>query len=401
MSANTSPEFSDISVLPSSGFNLLAKGKRNGRWWMLKGLKPSCREQTAYQELLRKEYELLLGLGSYPLVVTAYSLEQVDDLGWCIVMEWIDGCTLADWLKETHTRSERRLVSNLLMEALEYVHSQQTEHRDIKPQNIMILQGGKFLKLIDFGLSDRPDYAILKQPAGTEGYMAPEGPSDIYALGCILEELKLGAITQPVIRRCKSAKPERYGSVGEVRKAMKRNSLIANTVCTILPLSAMIAVIILLATRHTEAAIEDERQATQAVISTVQTRWRQELLEEREKEDSLRQHIRILETEKAETEKHQQQVEKSLEDGKRSMDDFVRKSGITQRLNQAANQGEIALFIYEACMSTENHIDEYILSLSNEITNFEKNQIRSSLEFYLRDHHQSDWEKRKKLLPLN
>lgn len=79
MSVNSSSEFTGITFLPTRGYNLLAKAKRGGRWWMLKGLKAPYRDQTIYKELLRKEYELLSGLGFHPLVVTAYSLEQVDD----------------------------------------------------------------------------------------------------------------------------------------------------------------------------------------------------------------------------------------------------------------------------------------------------------------------------------
>ena len=63
------------------------------------------------------------------------------------------------------------------MDALEYIHGKQTAHRDLKPSNIMITRNGQHVKLIDFGLSDTDDYAVYKQPAGTEGYISPEQTS--------------------------------------------------------------------------------------------------------------------------------------------------------------------------------------------------------------------------------
>ena len=55
-----------------------------------------------------------------------------------------------------------------------YIHAKQIVHRDLKPSNIMITHNGNHVKLIDFGLSDNDDFALLKQPAGTPGYISPE-----------------------------------------------------------------------------------------------------------------------------------------------------------------------------------------------------------------------------------
>ena len=50
--------FTDLSTMPSNGYNLLIRAKRNGRWWLLKGLKEQYRQDTVYQVLLQKEYEI-------------------------------------------------------------------------------------------------------------------------------------------------------------------------------------------------------------------------------------------------------------------------------------------------------------------------------------------------------
>jgi len=224
-----SQDFTELTPLESEGYSLLVKAKRYGRWWMLKGLKDEYRSQSMYRVLLRKEFELLVNL-QHPGVVAVSDFMEVESLGPCIVMEWIDGVTLTEWLSRPHNRADRRQVVAQLLDALEYVHGKQVVHRDLKPSNIMVTRSGQHVKLIDFGLSDADDYAILKQPAGTADYLSPEQReqwqtdvrNDIYSLGCVLDDMKLGPLYTPVVRRCLGAADKRYGSVDEVRRALRR-----------------------------------------------------------------------------------------------------------------------------------------------------------------------------------
>ena len=214
--------FTDFSTVPSRGYNLLVRAKRHGRWWMLKGLKESYRNDAVYQVLLQKEYEITSQL-QHPMVVSVFSLEEVEGFGPCIVMEWIEGLTLKEWLAQgNHSRKQRRHVADMLLEALAYVQSRQTQHRDLKPSNIMLTHDGQHLKLIDFGLSDTDSHTILKAPAGTEGYMAPDGPSDIYSLGCILRELRLGWLSRMVIRKCCAPLSHRYTDIATIKRDLHR-----------------------------------------------------------------------------------------------------------------------------------------------------------------------------------
>ena len=214
--------FTDFSTVPSRGYNLLVRAKRHGRWWMLKGLKEPYRNDTVYQVLLQKEYEITSQL-QHPMIVSVFSLEEVEGLGLCIVMEWIEGLTLKEWLAQgNHSRKQRRHVADMLLEALAYVQSRQTQHRDLKPSNIMLTHDGQYLKLIDFGLSDTDSHTILKAPAGTEGYMAPDGPSDIYSLGCILRQLRLGWLSRMVIRKCCAPLSHRYTDIATIKRDLHR-----------------------------------------------------------------------------------------------------------------------------------------------------------------------------------
>lgn len=174
--------FSEVMQVSSRGYCDLYRAKRYGRWYLLKCLKAEVRDDAAHQQMLRKELEVLMRL-QHPGVMQAVGMETVvlpgEEKGVpVIVAEWIDGVTLADYLKDAKgegvpLKELRRIVVELA-DAVAYVHQQQIVHRDLKPSNIMITRNGGYVKLIDFGLADTDSHAILKQPAGTLRYMAPE-----------------------------------------------------------------------------------------------------------------------------------------------------------------------------------------------------------------------------------
>lgn len=82
-----SRSFTDIEVLFTPEVNVMTKGKRYGRWWALKALNPVVAAQVAFQQRLRKEFEILM-LMEHPEVVNVLGLESVDGLGECIVKDW-------------------------------------------------------------------------------------------------------------------------------------------------------------------------------------------------------------------------------------------------------------------------------------------------------------------------
>lgn len=216
--------------LPCAGHNCLYRVRRHGKWYIIKGLKPEYRSQQLYVELLHKEFDLAASL-DHPYIVGTYTLENNERVGLCVVMEYVDGVTLRDFIATNPSEQLRHRIMTQLLDAVAYLHARQIVHRDLKPSNIMITHNGNNVKLIDFGLSDKDEYAVLKQPAGTIQYAAPEQlvtgcitdvRADVYALGKIIALLfprRYGSVVSCCTRECRE---ERYSGVEALANAIKR-----------------------------------------------------------------------------------------------------------------------------------------------------------------------------------
>lgn len=224
-----SDKFTDFAELPSKGHCRLMKAQRYGIWNVLKGLKPEYTADKQFAQMLTKEYTLMVGL-NHPNIVRTYGHDNVPELGECIIMEYVDGRTLADFVRENPTSAQRRQVAKELLNALAYCHKKQIVHQDLKPSNILITHDGDHVKIIDFGLSDSHEWAILKEPAYTKAYAAPEqlageevdNRTDIYAFGIILRQL-LPKRYGRVIRKCLQPQREkRYSSAEAVLNDIQR-----------------------------------------------------------------------------------------------------------------------------------------------------------------------------------
>ncbi|MBO7586530.1 MAG: serine/threonine protein kinase [Bacteroidales bacterium] len=227
-----SDTFTAYAEIPSQGFNRLFKAQRYGKWYVLKGLKPEYQQKEVYRQLLSKEFELGVQM-EHPNIARIFSKESCDSVaGPCVVMEYVDGCTLKEFLSQKPSRNTRMKIAKEILSAMAYYHSKQIIHRDLKPDNILITNNGHNVKLIDFGLADSDYHGILKQPAGSDKYAAPEqkagnvaidNRADIYAFGVILRQLfphDYGGI----VRKCTQANREkRYNNAEEILRRLQRS----------------------------------------------------------------------------------------------------------------------------------------------------------------------------------
>ena len=195
--------------MSKSGHARMFTAVRYGKRYVLKCLKTDFRYTPVYRQALMKEFEIGLQL-DHPNICRTISMESVGDLGECIVMEYVDGETLETAVKGGKITEEVvHKIAAQLLDAMEYMHAKQIVHRDIKPSNIMLTHRGGDVKLIDFGLSDSETFCVLKIPAGTRGYIAPEqlqpnaisSPSaDIYSFGKVLEYMAEAVRSKQLVR---------------------------------------------------------------------------------------------------------------------------------------------------------------------------------------------------------
>ena len=192
-------QWRDVELLRESERSTSAvyRAMRYGKWHVLKALKADYRSNPIALAQQRKEFEIGYSI-SHPAIAAVTGLEQVPGLGQCIVQEWVDGTTLREAMRrDDFGPSQAHDIMGQLLDALEYLHNRQVVHRDLKPSNIMLTASGNRVKLIDFGVSDTTSHAILKGPAGTRRYAAPEliageqidNRTDLYSLGVIASEI--------------------------------------------------------------------------------------------------------------------------------------------------------------------------------------------------------------------
>lgn len=209
-----------------NGITCLYRSRSGGRNRLYKVLTLPLRGDLLYESILRKEFEIGFSL-THPGICAYYAFSTLPEYGNAIELEWIDGCTLRQWLAGNPSRKQRVDVLKQLLDALSYMHQKQVLHRDLKPENIMITYNGNRVKIIDFGFSDSDSHAINKGAAGTREYAAPEllagkscdARADIWSVGAIMEELT--PWYSGIIKRCKAFSPQkRYANVTEMKKAL-------------------------------------------------------------------------------------------------------------------------------------------------------------------------------------
>jgi formylglycine-generating enzyme required for sulfatase activity/predicted Ser/Thr protein kinase len=213
---------------------------------------------------LKREARITMGL-SHPNIVTLRNFEEMGD-GVFLVMDYVDGQTLDDFLAENEKLPEDKVVELFtpIAEALAYAHSKNVIHRDIKPGNILIATDGT-PRLADFGVAREVKDTVTRvtgkaDTSGTLSYMSPEQldgdeptpQQDIYSLAATVYECLCGhppfhrgdihrqivsktpspptgseSAVETTVMRCLAKKPEeRIASCGELVEAIRADVVV-------------------------------------------------------------------------------------------------------------------------------------------------------------------------------
>jgi serine/threonine protein kinase/tetratricopeptide (TPR) repeat protein len=179
----------------------LADDTKLGRQVALKFLPEGVSRDPEARERLLREAKSASKI-NHPNILTVYSVEQADHRDF-IVMEYVDGLTLEDFIQQQRPRMDEMLgIAVGIALGLAKAHQAGIVHRDLKPSNILI-DGDHRARIFDFGLAKLPGAPKLTQTGSTIGtfaYMSPEQGrgdeadyrSDIFSFGVILYEMIAG-----------------------------------------------------------------------------------------------------------------------------------------------------------------------------------------------------------------
>ena len=181
-----------------------AYDKIESRWVAIKILKEELSNNSDFLRRFRNESKAIAVL-SHPNIVKVYDVSFGDRIQY-IVMEFIDGITLKQYIEQQGEIKWREALyfTVQILRALQHAHEKGIIHRDIKPQNIMLLEDGT-IKVTDFGIarfSQAETQTMTDKAIGSVHYIAPEqarggyinDKADIYSVGVMLYEMLTGQL---------------------------------------------------------------------------------------------------------------------------------------------------------------------------------------------------------------
>ena len=197
-----------LDVIGVGGMSMVYKAycHRLHRFVAIKVLKKDLAADEEFRRRFHEEAQAVAML-SHPNIVAVYDVSKGDDMDY-IVMELIDGITLKQYMQKKNGNlnwREALYFTNQIVQALGHAHGRGIIHRDIKPQNIMVLRDGS-VKVADFGIarimSASQSSTLTQEALGSVHYISPEqargshidARADIYSAGVVLYEMLTGRL---------------------------------------------------------------------------------------------------------------------------------------------------------------------------------------------------------------
>lgn len=195
-----------LDVLGTGGMAVVYKAKchRLNRMVAIKILKSDLAQDEDIRGRFHDESQAVAKL-NHPNIVNVFDVNQSDGVEY-IVMELIEGITLKQYMRKRGSSLNWREALHFMaqiLQALRHAHSRGIIHRDIKPQNIMVLRDGS-VKVADFGIArvTGSQRTMTQEALGSVHYIAPEqargsavdARSDLYSAGVVLYEMLTGTL---------------------------------------------------------------------------------------------------------------------------------------------------------------------------------------------------------------
>ncbi|MBX6364649.1 MAG: protein kinase [Gemmatimonadetes bacterium] len=183
----------------------LALERELGRPVAIKVIRPGYAQTEEAVARLEREARTLARL-QHPNIVALYGTRRLSDGGIALIMQYMAGCTLKEWIraKGVCDFDETTRILADIARALAYAHRRRIVHRDIKPENIYLDAEAGVARLSDFGIArvwdTESSLTVTGLAIGTPAYMSPEqidgseldGRSDLYSLGLVGHEMLSG-----------------------------------------------------------------------------------------------------------------------------------------------------------------------------------------------------------------
>ena len=183
-----------------------ALDKIDNKYVAIKILKEEYSSDDSFRRRFKNESKAV-ALLSHPNIVKVYDVSFGSQIQY-IVMEYIEGITLKQYIQHKGALSWREVLyfATQILRALQHAHDRGVIHRDIKPQNIMLLNDHKTIKVADFGIasfSGKGETRTMTDEAiGSVHYISPEqakgeivdNKTDIYSVGVVIYEMLTGRV---------------------------------------------------------------------------------------------------------------------------------------------------------------------------------------------------------------
>lgn len=232
------------------GNSRLFTASYNGKKVIIKTLKPEHANDPKCRQNLKKEYEITSEL-EHKCIRKALAFETIQGLGDCIILEYVDGKSLAEHVR-VGTLNEKQIKNVLidLCDGLNYMHQRMIIHCDLKPENVMVTADGR-AKIIDIGLPET-EYKTDRELLIKENeFIAPElikgeecdPRSDVYSLGKIIEfigERNLLSQFSSVATHCTQfSREQRFDNIMEVKSVLTKGFSVVKIILLFLVLAAL------------------------------------------------------------------------------------------------------------------------------------------------------------------